>query len=137
MCGWAVLAAARNNSESSTLIRCSSGHGCLCTLPYSASAEVATPPISTMQYKYHHVYAGHIFQIKILSAAHTVFFVPQYTSVLPAVVEACVAVTEDGERGRLKGAQVLEVLHERSNFGAPDVGNIWQAALSPESVLSI
>lgn len=45
----------------------------------------------------------------------------QYQAVLPAVAEACFAVAGEGEKGMLKGAQVLEMLHERSHFGAPDV----------------
>lgn len=48
----------------------------------------------------------------------------QFTSILPAVAEACAAVMREGERRRLMGAQVLELLHERSHFGAPDVSTI-------------
>lgn len=107
-----------------------------------------------MQYKHHHLYiqCAFIAELRLshvlvtwfshipgildetLNAAHTVFFVPQYTSILPAVAEACVAATADRERGRLKGAQVLEILHERSHFGAPDVGNMRHAALNLKSV---
>eukprot|EP00904_Undaria_pinnatifida_P009331 jgi/Undpi1/5528/HiC_scaffold_2.g00805.m2 len=56
-----------------------------------------------------------------LTLARVYAGVREYTSVLPAVAEACVAVTGDQGRGRLKGPQLLEILHERSHFGAPDV----------------
>lgn len=96
-----------------------------------------TNTITHMQYAFiAELRLSHFFD-EILSAAHTMFFCPQYTSVLPAVVEACVAVTGDRERSQLKGAQVLEILHERSHFGAPDVGNIRHAALSPKRVLFV
>lgn len=45
------------------------------------------------------------------------------------------AVAGDREQGRLKGSQVLEILHERSHFGAPDVGNTRHATLNSETLL--
>lgn len=56
--------------------------------------------------------------------------VTQFQPILPAILEACSAVAGDGERGPLQGPQLLEALHERSHFGAPDVSDL------PASIIS-
>lgn len=55
---------------------------------------------------------------------HTPPFFFQYQSILPAIAEACAAVTQNGDSEALKGPQLLEALHERSHFGGPDVSHI-------------
>lgn len=66
----------------------------------------------------------------------------QYQAVLPAVAEACFLVSESEGGGRLKGAQMIEALHERSHFGAPDVSDtmmmmvMWWAMSDGTAVLS-
>lgn len=40
------------------------------------------------------------------------------------MAEACAAVDGEGGSEALRGARLLEALHERSHFGAPDV-SLW------------
>eukprot|EP00752_Nemacystus_decipiens_P015142 g13489.t1 len=60
-----------------------------------------------------------------LTLARVYAGVREYQSILPAVAEACAAVTSSNTHthtsGGLKGPQLLEALHERSHFGGPDV----------------
>lgn len=59
----------------------------------------------------------------------------QYQAILPAVAEACFAAAGSGEAAPLKGAQLLEVLNERSHFGAPDVRDLCKSVEKHKFVL--
>lgn len=61
--------------------------------------------------------AACIFKLLLCSLA------PQYQAVLPAIADTCVAVTAQGEGPPRKGAEMLELLQERSQFGSPDVSH--------------